>query len=154
MSALSAGINAVTTALYNDFVHRNRPVTNGSEGLTTARTMTLGVGCFSTLLACWVGQLGMIMEIAVRLIDGFGGPLLAIFLVGMFFRRVAAGPVLIGAIAGVLLSASVNFFSPISFLWFPAIGTISTVAATLLLHLIWPGKVHEPRRVAALHDAD
>jgi sodium-coupled monocarboxylate transporter 8/12 len=155
MSALSAGINAVTTALYNDFVHRNRPLVNASEGLTAARTMTLAVGCFSTLLACWVGQLGMIMEIAVRLIDGFAGPLLAIFLIGMFFRRVGAGPVLLGAIAGVLLSAGVNFFSPISFLWFPAVGTISTVAATLLLHFMWPARVQEPgSRVAVLRDAD
>ncbi len=127
MSTLSAGVNAVTTAIFNDFAVPSRP-----RDLRFVRMLSLGVGAFCTLLASMVGTLGSIMEIAVRVIDGFAGPLLAVFLLGMLTAQLGPVPVLIGACVGLLTTTAANFFSPISFVWFPAIGCLVSMAVAFV----------------------
>lgn len=131
MSTLSAGVNSVTTAIFNDFV--GMPAQTSGQALTFVRMLSIGVGLLCTLLASMVGALGSIMEIAVRVIDGFAGPLLAIFLLGMLTSRVGSDPALIGAVAGLAATCAANFFSPLSFVWFPAIGCLVTMAAAWLV---------------------
>jgi sodium-coupled monocarboxylate transporter 8/12 len=154
MSALSAGINAVTTALFNDFLKARRPPeSSGSEDLRRARVLSLAVGLFSTALASMVGRLGTIMEIAVRLIDGFAGPLLGIFIVGIFNRTVGAPPILVAGLLGVVVTAFVNFFSPISFMWYSPIGCVTTLLAAFALPPFL-GSPKENEKLAALPHAD
>jgi len=146
MSALSAGINAVTTAVFNDFLP-------GGE-LARARLLTFGVGLFSTILASIVGKLGTVMEIAVRLIDGFAGPLLGIFLVGIFSRTVMAAAIWPAAVVGVAVTAAVNFFSPISFMWYSPIGCVTTLVCAFAWHAIFRPPIQHNERLAAVPDVD
>jgi len=155
MSSLSAGISAVTTALFNDFLPTARKSGEaGGQGLWRARGLSLAVGLAGTAFASLVGKLGTIMEIAVRLIDGFSGPLLAIFLVGIFTRRVGPTPVLIAAPVGIALTACANFFSPVSFMWYPVIGCLSTLLLTVVTHGLLERRPKEVGRVEAMQNAD
>ena len=146
MSALSAGINAVATALFNDFFK--------SGELSHARVLTFSVGIFSTILASAVGRLGTVMEISVRLIDGFSGPLLGIFVVGIFNRTVTAGSILIAGLLGIAVTACVNFFSRISFMWYSPIGCVTTVLTAFALHMVCRPPMREHEKFAAIPHAD
>jgi sodium-coupled monocarboxylate transporter 8/12 len=147
MSALSAGINAVTTALFNDFFLKD-------GGLHRARSITWAVGLFATILATLVGRLGTVMEIAVRLIDGFPGPLLGLFLVGIFNRTIGATAVLLAGLSGVAVTACVNFFSSISFMWYSPIGCVTTLLAAFAIHPLFGRRIEEDETFAATPHAD
>ena len=138
-SSLGAGITAVSTAIYFDFLRTSRSdrFTSAEFGLGQARLLTLAIGLVTTVLACYIQQLGTVMEIAVRLVDGFAGPLLAIFLVGMRPSRVCGSAILIGASLGIILTAYTNFFTSISFLWYPAIGCLSTLLGIYSLNFLF-----------------
>ena len=82
MSSVDSGIHSCATALATDF-HLRR----GATGLSTDRLLTVAVATLTVLLACFVGNLGSIFEIANKIINGLGSPLLAIVLIGMFGAR-------------------------------------------------------------------
>ena len=47
----------------------------------------MALGVVVTVLACFVGALGTIIEIANKLVNSFAGPMLGIFILGMMTRR-------------------------------------------------------------------
>lgn len=72
--------------------------------------LTLFFGSIATLTAMSVGQLGTIFEIANKIINGLGSPLLAIFILAMFSRTITSSAVLMGGILGTAWSIWVSFF--------------------------------------------
>ena len=73
------------------------------------RLLTVIFGIFITGAAMSVGRLGSIFEIANKIINGFGSPLLAVFLLGMFSRRANSLGMFLGGILGACWSAYVSF---------------------------------------------
>lgn len=130
MSTLSAGVNAVTAALCNDF--RNMSNVSEGAGLQQIRWMSIGVGLLATLIASQVGTLGSVIEVAVRVVDSFAGPLLGVFLIGMLSQRIGSGPAIAGVFAGLAATGYANFASSISFVWFPALGCLVTMLVAWL----------------------
>jgi len=133
MSSLSSGINAITTAVDLDFYRRLFGKSSGSPNeqrtaqVRLARRISLLTGGLATFLACFVGRLGTIIEIALRVIDGFTGPLLGLFLLGMFSKRANASGACFGSCLGLLVTTYVNFWSDLSFTWYPVVGCVTTV---------------------------
>lgn len=109
MSSIDSGINSCCTAFVTDFYRRFRPGrTSESPGFN--RRLSVLFGMIATLEAMSVGNLGTIFEIANKIINGFGSPLLAIFLLGMFSRTAGSRGMLIGGVLGAAWSAWVSFF--------------------------------------------
>jgi len=135
MSSLSSGINAVSAAIDIDFVQRfsiwqrKSGVNKDARQLRFARLLSTLIGACATVLACFVGRLGTIVEIGLRFIDGFSGPLLGLFVLGMFSRRATPEAAFLGALLGIATTTAVNFASPFSFTWFPAIGCLTTLGS-------------------------
>ena len=85
-----------------------------------------------------VSKLGSLIEIANKLINSFTGPILGVFLLGMFTHRANARSVLIGGTVGVLVTLFVAFQEQlygilniqadefISFLWPSTFGFVAT----------------------------
>ena len=148
LSSIDSAINAVTSVVMVDFYRRLfRGETIGhedkSEGadrrqVRVSRIITLGVGITGVILSCNVSKLGSLIEIANKLINSFTGPILGIFLLGMFTRRANARSVLIGGTTGVLVTLFVAFQAQIygllniqadefiSFLWPSTFGFVAT----------------------------
>jgi len=136
MSSIDSGLNSVTTAIMNDFVKRfgwslawispwlPGP---GSVELAFSRLLTLGLGSLVTVLACYVGQLGSIVEIAATIVDSFTGPMLGVFLLGMLTRRTESRGAFLGLLLGTLTTAGFIFYSSVSFLWYAPIGVCTTL---------------------------
>jgi len=108
MSSFDSGINSCCTAFTVDFLDRRGSL--HAESLLRLRIIALAIGALMTLLALYIGRLGSIFEIANRIINAIGSPLLAIFLLAMFSRRISSRAVFLGGIAGILWSSVISLF--------------------------------------------
>jgi SSS family transporter len=128
MSSVDSGINSCSTAFLVDFWQRLkhgriRPledsgaIRSGSEQLVLARSLTLVLGIIVTILACFVGKVGDIIEIANKIVNSFCGPMFAIFLLGMLTKRARSLGVCLGALSAMLMMAWLVFGTQLNFLW-------------------------------------
>lgn len=117
MSSIDSGIHSVTTALVVDFRDRLfpglRPRSDRAE-LMSIRLMVLAIGAISITLACYVGALGNVFDVGKKLTSAFGGPLLAIFVLAFFSRRVNS----FGVIVSVFVSTALTLYLMYSMNWF------------------------------------
>jgi Na+/proline symporter len=109
MSSLSSGINACGAAYIADFQRRWTGVADTPGERLASRLAVLATGLAATVTALYIGRLGTVFEIANRIINGLGTPLLALFLLGMFTRRASSRGVFVGGLLGILCSAWVSF---------------------------------------------
>ena len=120
MSSMDSGIHACATVIVTDFCDRlhggvNDRLGEGQRstgrgvrvGFARVLTAVLGVGVMA--IACYVGRLGTLFEIANKIVNGLGSPLLAMFLLGMFFPRANSWGIVVGGILGAVWSAWVSF---------------------------------------------
>lgn len=144
MSSIDSGIHSVTTAIVVDFRDRLfpklRPATDAGE-MRIARIILVIVGALAVVLACFVGELGDVFAVAKKTTAAFGGPLLAVFIVGLFMPRATWFGVLLGTFSGAAITvwqmdAHPDWFS----LWFWPIGFFSAVGLSMILSLIPVGK--------------
>jgi SSS family transporter len=123
MSSIDAGIHSCCTVYVADFRDR---LCGGRAAPLPALVVALGV--VTTGFACFVGRLGTVFEIANRIINGFGAPLLALFLLGMFSRRANAVGVLAGGVAGAAWSAWVSFrVEPLALHYYAVVNLLGTL---------------------------
>jgi len=113
MSSVDSGINSVSTAFLVDFYARiikGQRFPSENEGdvaeekrqLVLARILTLFFGILATILACFVKEMGdNIIDITNKIVNNFAGPMLGIFLLGIFSRRASSLGMIIGPIVGV-----------------------------------------------------
>ena len=88
MSSLDSGINSVAAVLINDFVRPLRTRARSEQhDVKLARLLTLLLGSFATVVAFYVTGVGQILKAASAFLGLFGGPILALFLLGMLTRR-------------------------------------------------------------------
>ena len=74
-------------------------------------------GLTGTLIATQLDGLGTVFEIANKVIQTPTGPILAIFWLGMFTRRVDSTRLFLAGLIGTAVGIYVAFFSSLSFLW-------------------------------------
>jgi SSS family transporter len=138
MSSVDSGVHSCTTALVTDFATR-RP----DRGLTADRVLIGAIGTLCTILACFVGQLGTVFEIANKIINGLGSPLLAVVLLGMLGGRwVSARGVFAGGIAGTLWSIGVSlWWNPLALHYYAVVNLFGTL---LLCYVFSLASVRKP----------
>src|SRR5262249_33181190 len=94
MSVFSSGLNSLSTVTCIDFIRRlqrNQPNSN-EVTLSDARWITLLWGIAVTLaaIAVYFAHMGSLLQTAVAVIGFFTGPLLGMFLLGMFSSRASS----------------------------------------------------------------
>ncbi|MHC4959619.1 MAG: sodium:solute symporter family transporter [Planctomycetota bacterium] len=142
MSSLDSAVHSISTATIVDFVRRfsKRPPDSRRE-LKTARMCTVLVGIAAIAGALAAAQAETrILETLVKWLGYFAGPLLGMFLLGMFTRRATEAGALAGvgvAFAGVV--ASVALDGPkawgIHGIWLAPFSCVLTVAVGLVVSL-------------------
>lgn len=125
MSSIDSGLNSICTLLVMD-VHRRYGVGRGwlarrvgkapdeldeQDELRLARPLTLAVGIAATLFSLAVAQVGEIFAIMIELVNTFGAPLLAVFLLGMFTRRMTAAAAVLSLVGGTLFTVYLMLMS-------------------------------------------
>lgn len=133
MSTISSVLNSLTTVFLSDFYTRFR---KKEASVGYARRVTLTIGLFSTLLACFGGYLGNVLEAATSIINFFGGALVGMFLLGMLSRRTGPTGAIVGFIAGFTAVLLTTVGTDISFMWYSAIGATMTIVVGSLTSII------------------
>jgi len=124
MSTISSVLNSLTTVILSDFYSC---LCKKEASVRFARTVTLAIGLFSTLLACLGGLLGNLLEAATSVINFFGGALVGVFLLGMLTKRAGPKSSLIGFVAGLGIVVGIAIFTKISYMWYSAFGGLGTL---------------------------
>ena len=135
MSVFSSGLNSLSTVTCVDFIQRlreSRPA-SGELSLTTARWVTFVWGVLVTLsaVAVYLAQMGSIVEVAAAVIGFFSGPLLGMFLLGMFTLLANSTGAILGAIAGFLVAFLLR--NHVSFIWYAVTGCVPTIIVGYLI---------------------
>lgn len=128
LSSVDAAINSTTSVIMVDFytrlvLGRVRPDEDASEQerqrqVTISRLINALIGIIMISVACYIPhmQKGEIYQAVNKILSAFFGPLLGIFVLGMFSSRASSKGVLIGAICGILTSLFFSFFSEAAWL--------------------------------------
>ena len=144
MSSLDSGINSLTTVFVVDIYQKIKPSKILSE-MAANRLFTLFIGLIATILALNVGRLGSIFEIANKIINGFGSPLLAIFILGMFSKRANSRGMIMGGIAGAVWSAYVSFtVQNLALHYYAVINLLGTLFLCYFFSLVFQGRSNRP----------
>lgn len=147
MSTISAGLNSLASATMVDFQQRltRKELPKDDQQIFQARLWTLLYGILVIGLAFVVSGLQeSLVESTNKFIGLAGGPILALFIAGIFIRHIGASPALWGAVFGFAISVFVNF--PVfdksqptpPFLWITTIGCGSSLLVAWILSLIHP----------------
>jgi len=65
------------------------------------------------------------------------GPILGVFLVGTFLKRVTQTPALIGMATSIVLMLYIRFGTPIAYTWYVLIGSLVTLLVAWLASFIF-----------------
>lgn len=119
MSSMDSGISCVATVIINDFV---KPLRGGHgndvQDLKLARWLTIALGIFATGFAFYISSFEHLIKAYSSIISLFNAPILALFLLGIFSRRVRFGHWLLGATAGVAANLWVQNNTEVHWIYF------------------------------------
>lgn len=145
MSVFSSGLNSLSTATCMDFIVRLGQLRSSSKTLTIrgARWITLGWGALVTLAAVGVyfAHMGSLLEAAAAIIGFFSGPLLGMFLLGIFTTRVDSRSAILGAILGFV--SALFLWSHVSFIWYAVTGCLPTLLFGYTLSFLTAGRMNK-----------
>lgn len=134
MSSMDSGIHSCATAWQADFSRRDA---SDVHALRTVRAATLVAGTLAMSLTVVVGRLGTVFEMANRVINGLGSPLLALFAVAWIGKPFHSRGVLWGGITGTLLSAVTSFcVKSLALHYYALANFLMTFALCLLFSLL------------------
>ncbi len=139
MSTLSSSLNSSASSALNDLY---LPVCAKPPSDRQLLWLSRGLTVFFGLVQIGVGLAGMLLTSAVvnnvLAVAGFtAGPLLGIFALGVFTRRVGQRGALAGILAGITVLLGIKFFTPIAWTWYAAIGSVTTFAIGWITSVIW-----------------
>ncbi|KAG8229026.1 hypothetical protein J437_LFUL007581 [Ladona fulva] len=110
LSSMSTGLNSMSGVIYEDFIRPFRKVPMSEEQasfLMKIICVIIGVFCFCMVFA--VENMGAANQLNESMAGVTNGPLLAVFVLGMFFPWTNAKGTLIGGLAGLVTMGYVCF---------------------------------------------
>jgi Na+/proline symporter len=141
MSSMDSALNSLSASSMEDIIRpyflKNR---DDNDLLRFSRYVTLFWGLFCTLFALVSGNISSTVIESINMIGSiFYGPIAAVFVMGIFSRRVTSRHVITGGIAGVALNFMLAAgIVKISWLWWNLTGFITALFGGLLFSYLWP----------------
>lgn len=126
--SISAALNSLAACSLKD-VHLifNKNIPDEETELKYSRLHTLGWGIFSIAVAMFATQMGSLIEAVNVLGSLFYGPILGIFLVAFYYKKIDGSIVFISAILSEIAVITVYKFDVVSFLWLNVIGAAAVI---------------------------
>lgn len=139
MSATASALNSLGSTTVIDFYKRSfKPEASDAHYLAAAKLFTIGWGIIAVLFATFASLVDNLIQAVNILGSIFYGPMLGVFLVGFFFRRVGGTAAFVSTLAAQALVVAVFAWSTIGFLWYNVIGCAAVVALSLLFTWVRP----------------
>jgi len=135
MSANSAALSSLGATTVVDFYGPGHPGATDAETLRVARLATAAWGLLAVAFAGFASLLDNLIQ-AVNVIGSFFyGPMLGVFLVGFFLKRVRGTAAFAATVAGEAAVVGLAAFGNVGYLWYNVIGCAAVVALAPLLEV-------------------
>jgi Na+/proline symporter len=126
-AALSSSLNAIAATAVNDLY---KPFARGRKDkhyLRVSHWLTLAWGIVQIAVALYFMRKNRsALDQALSVSGLINGPVLGIFLVGTFLRRVSEPPALIGMLVSIACMLYVRFMTPLAWTWYVLLGSLIT----------------------------
>jgi len=131
--SISAALNSLAACSLKDvhLIFGKKEVDDETE-LKYSRLHTLAWGIFSIAVAMFATQMGSLIEAVNVLGSLFYGPILGIFLVAFYFKKINGPIVFIAAILSEIAVVAVYEFDIVSFLWLNVIGAAAVMMFSVI----------------------
>jgi SSS family transporter len=126
--SISAALNSLAACSLKD-VHLifSKETPDAQTELKYSRLHTLAWGIFSIAIAMFATQMGSLIEAVNVLGSLFYGPILGIFLVAFYFKKINGANVFVSAILSEIAVIAIYRFDIVSFLWLNVIGAAAVI---------------------------
>jgi SSS family transporter len=126
-AALSSSLNSIASTSINDLYKPFRPKKDDKHYLRVSHWLTLlwGIVQIGVALVA-MRQNRSALDQALSVASLVNGPILGVFLVGTFLRRVSEPPALLGMLASMVVMTYIRFWTPIAWTWYVLIGSLIT----------------------------
>ncbi len=126
-AAMSSSLNSIAATAVNDLYKPFRPDRDDKHYLKVSHMLTLFWGAVQIGVALAVrNQPGSALSMALSIASLINGPILGVFLVGTFLRRVSQPPALIGMLVSIGSMLYVFFATKIAWTWYVFLGSLIT----------------------------
>ena len=123
-AALSSSLNSIAATAVNDLYKPFRPGRPDRHYLRVSHWLTLVWGVVQIGVAVWaMSYPSSALDKALSVASLINGPVLGVFLVGTFLRRVSEPPALVGMIASIVVMLYVRFYTPLAWTWYVLLGS-------------------------------
>lgn len=135
-AAMSSSLNSIAATSVNDLYRPFRQKLSDAHYLKVSHWLTLLWGVVQIGVALLVrNQNRSALDQALSVASLINGPVLGVFLVGVFLKRVSEPPALIGMLASMAAMIYVRFATNIAWTWYVFIGSLITLAVAWLASL-------------------
>jgi SSS family solute:Na+ symporter len=135
-AAMSSSLNAIAATAMNDLYKPLRPTATDKHYLKVSHVLTLLWGVVQIAVALILRNKNRsALDLALSIASLINGPILGVFLVGVFLRRVSQTPALIGMLVSMVAMLYIYFYTPIAWTWYVFIGSGITLIAAWLASL-------------------
>ena len=141
MSSMDSGINSISTVIVNDFVRpfRRKEAAEKSD-VFLARVLTVLLGGVATGAAFYAARIGSIVEAWSSFMSLFSGPILALFLLGILFRKINVVGWYIGCIVSIGVTFAIQVRTEVVWFYYLPISFVICFAVGLVLGKILPSR--------------
>ena len=149
MSTLSAVLNSLATVTVNDFVKYFRPNLSDERYTLMAKWTTVGWGVVAIALALVSNRLNDSVSLAALKAGSlFSGPVLGMFVAGIFLPWMTSRSIWWGSWAGAVVSLVSGFGTPLDSFWILILGFIVTMGVAGLISALRPATAVERSSIA------
>lgn len=132
-AAMSSSLNSIAATAVNDLYKPIQPKRSDEHYLKVSHVLTLVWGVVQILVALAVrNQPGSALSNALSIASLINGPILGVFLVGTFLRRVSQPPALIGMLTSSAAMLYIFLKTPIAWTWYVFLGSLVTFVVAWL----------------------
>src|SRR5262245_31808894 len=132
-AAMSSSLNSIAATAVNDLYRPLRPQQTDKHYLKVSHVLTLIWGIVQIGVALIVRhQSRSALDQALSIASLINGPVLGVFLVGTFLRRVSQPPALIGMLVSIVAMLYIYFATRIAWTWYVLLGSLITLVAAWL----------------------
>jgi len=149
-AAMSSSLNAIAATAVNDLYKPFRANRDDRHYLRASHVLTLVWGVVQIAVALLMRHRNRsALDLALSIASLINGPVLGVFLVGTFLRRVSEPPALIGMGASISAMLYVFFATKIAWTWYVLIGSaITLVVAGLASFAFAPAPGNKQNQLA------
>ncbi len=136
-AALSSSLNSIAATFVNDLYKPFKPGKDDKHYLRVSHWLTLVIGAVQIGVALvLMKQNSSALSQALSVASLINGPILGVFLIGVFLKKTTEIHALIGMGTSILVMLYILFGTKIAWTWYAFIGSLTTLIAAWLASLV------------------